>query len=142
MKLRKFIKTTIHEYLNEQQMLKENSNRLLKKYQNVKFSPTFFNKEESMIKYQTTLYLEKIHNFINFYTKYKPDGVRVINGIDFYKESKHIFDNIINGEIYIDEVFTNPDNPLRNTVMLLHIDEPKLKSKLNENFAKIYNQRK
>lgn len=137
MELRKFIATTIREYFNEQQMLKENSNRLLKKYQNVKFSPTFFNKEESMIKYQTTLYLEKIHNFINFYTKYKPDGVRVINGIDFYKESKHIFDNIINGEIYIDEVFTNPDNPLRNTVMLLHIDEPKLKSKLNENFAKI-----
>ena len=34
-------------------------------------------------------------------------------------------------EIYIDEVFRNPDNPLRNIVMLLHIDEPTLKRKVS-----------
>lgn len=43
-----------------------------------------------------------------------------------YEESKELFDKIINGEIYIDDVFTDPDNPLRNIVMLLHIDEPGL----------------
>ena len=133
MKLQKFIKTTMREYLNEQ-ILKESMRDNLQK---VVFSKEFFEQKEDMIKYQTKLYLDKIKSFIDFYKKYNPKGIRVINGIDYYEESKKIYDKIINGEVFIDEVFKNPDNPLRNIVMLLHIDEPALKRKLNENFKLI-----
>jgi hypothetical protein len=103
---------------------------LLKKYHNVIFSDDFYKQDENMINYLKKTYLTKIDGFINFYKKYKPKGIRVIDGSDFYEESKSIFDKVVSGEIYIDEVFRNPDNPLRNIVMLLHIDEPSLKRKV------------
>lgn len=134
MELRKFIATSIREYLNEQIFNESMENNLIKKFHKVKFSPDFYEQKDDMVKYKTKLYFEKIDKFINFYKKYTPKGIRVINGRDFYEESKVIFDKIISGEIYIDEVFRNPDNPLRNIVMLLHIDEPILKRKLNENY--------
>jgi len=137
MELRKFIATTIREYLNEQILKESIGNNLMKEYLKVVFSKEFFEQKEDMIKYQTKLYLDKIKSFIDFYKKYNTKGIRVINGIDFYEESKKIYDKIINGEVFIDEVFKNPDNPLRNIVMLLHIDEPKLKRKLNENIVLI-----
>jgi hypothetical protein len=103
---------------------------LSKKYNNVIFSDDLYNQEENMVNYRKKLYLSKIDEFINFYKKYQPKGIRVIGGQDVYEESKSIFDKIINGEIYIDDVFNNPDNPLRNVVMLLHIDEPKLNKRM------------
>jgi hypothetical protein len=103
---------------------------LYKKYGNVIFSEDFYKQDENMIKYLEKTYLTKIDDFINFYKKYQPKGIRIINGRDVYEESKSIFDKVVNGEIYIDEVFRNPDNPLRNIVMLLHIDEPTLKRKV------------
>jgi hypothetical protein len=101
------------------------------KYENVRFSDKFYGKDKGMIKYLKKTYLEKIENFINFYNKYKPDGIRIINGRDTYKESKVIFDKIISGDLYIDDVFTDPDNTLRNVVMLQHLDEPALKRRMN-----------
>ena len=103
---------------------------LSKKYNNVIFSDDFYNQEENMVNYRKKLYLNKIDEFINFYKKYQPKGIRIIDGRDVYEESKSIFDKIINGEIYIDDVFNNPDNPLRNVVMLLHIDEPRLNKRM------------
>ena len=103
---------------------------LSKKYNNVIFSEYFYKQDENMIKYLEKTYLTKIDDFIKFYEKYKPKGVRIIDGRDVYEESKSVFDKVVNGEIYIDEVFRNPDNPLRNIVMLLHIDEPTLKRKV------------
>ena len=103
---------------------------LSKKYNNVIFSDDLYNQEENMVNYRKKLYLNKIDEFINFYKKYQPKGIRIIDGRDVYEESKSIFDKIINGEIYIDDVFNNPDNPLRNVVMLLHIDEPRLNKRM------------
>lgn len=103
---------------------------LSKKYNNVIFSDDFYNQEENIINYRKKNYLSKIDEFINFYNKYQPKGIRIIDGRDVYEESKSIFDRIINGEIYIDGVFENPDNPLRDVVMLLHIDEPRLKKRM------------
>ena len=103
---------------------------LSKKYNNVIFSDDFYNQEENILNYSKKNYLSKIDEFINFYNKYQPKGIRIIDGIDVYEESKSIFDRIINGEIYIDDVFKNPDNPLRNVLMLLHIDEPGLKKRM------------
>jgi len=110
-------------------LLNEGKKVLHKKYGNVVFSENFYKQDENMIKYLEKTYLTKIDDFINFYNKYKPKGkgVRIIDGRDIYEESKSVFDKVVNGEIYIDEVFRNPDNPLRNIVMLLHIDEPTLK---------------
>lgn len=105
---------------------------LNKKYGNVLFSDDFYNQDEAMVNYRKDLYLGKIDNFINFYRKYTPKGVRIFNGVDLYMESKSIFNKVVNGELYIDEVFSDPDNPLRNIVMLLHIDEPKLNKRMNE----------
>ena len=105
---------------------------LSQNYSNVVFSEDFYKQDEKMIKYLEKSYLTKIDDFIKFYEKYKPKGVRIIDGIDAYEESKSVFDKVVNGEIYIDKVFRNPDNPLRNIVMLLHIDEPTLKRKMNE----------
>jgi predicted RNA-binding protein (virulence factor B family) len=121
MKLKKF-----RQFLNEGKKID-----LSKKYNNVLYSDDFYNKDQNMISYLKKTYLEKLDNFINFYDKYQPKGIRIINGVDIYEESKSTFDRIINGEIYIDDVFTNPDNPLRDVVMLLHIDEPMLKRKNN-----------
>jgi hypothetical protein len=103
---------------------------LSKKYGNVIFSEDFYKQDENMVNYQKKTYLTKIDGFINFYEKYQPKGIRIIDGRDVYEESKSIFDKVVSGEIYIDEVFRNPDNPLRNIVMLLHIDEPTLKRKV------------
>lgn len=103
---------------------------LSKKYNNVIFSEDFYKQDENIIKYLEKTYLTKIDDFIKFYKKYKPKGVRIIDGRDVYEESKSVFDKVVSGEIYIDEVFRNPDNPLRNIVMLLHIDEPTLKRKV------------
>ena len=94
------------------------------------FSDDFYKQNENMIKYLKKTYLTKIDDFITFYEKYQPKGIRIINGRDVYEESKSIFDKVVSGEIYIDEVFKQPDNPLRNIVMLLHIDEPTLKRKV------------
>ena len=105
---------------------------LNKKYQSVVFSDDFYNQEENMINYGTKDYLKKIDDFINFYTKYQPKGIRIINGLDVYEDSKSIFDKIVKGDIYIDRVFRDPDNSLRNVVMLLHIDEPALKRRLGK----------
>ena len=105
---------------------------LYKKYTNVIFSEDFYKQDEGMIKYLEKTYLTKIDDFINFYKKYKPKGIRIIDGHDFYEESKSIFDKVVSGKVYIDKVFRNPDNPLRNIVMLLHIDEPTLKRKVGE----------
>ena len=104
---------------------------LHKEYSNVIFSEDFYKQDENRIKYLENIYLTKIDDFINFYKKYQPKGIRIIDGRDSYEESKSIFDKVVSGEIYIDEVFTNPDNPLRNIVMLLHIDEPILKGKMD-----------
>jgi len=103
---------------------------LSKNYNNVIFSEDFYKQDENMVKYLEKTYLTKIDDFIKFYKKYQPKGVRIIDGRDVYEESKSVFDKVVSGEIYIDEVFRNPDNPLRNIVMLLHIDEPTLKRKM------------
>ena len=42
-----------------------------------------------------------------------------------------IFDKIMTGELYVDEVLSDPDNILRNIIMLLHIDEYKINKKMN-----------
>jgi len=95
---------------------------------NIKFSDKFNDddQDEKMAIYTMKTYIQKLEEFIKFYKKYEPKGIRIIGDIDMYEESKSIFDDIISGEVYIDEVFSDPDNPLRNIVMLLHIDEPKL----------------
>lgn len=98
-------------------------------YDNVVFSNEFYEKDDNMIKYITKDYLSKIDIFVKFYNKYDTKGCRIVNGVDIYEESKLIFDNIISGDIYIDEVFMDPDNHLRNIVMLLHLDEYSLKNK-------------
>ena len=103
---------------------------LSKNYNNVIFSEDFYKQDENMVKYLEKTYLTKIDDFIKFYEKYQPKGIRVIDDSDVYEESKSVFDKVVSGEIYIDEVFRNPDNPLRNIVMLLHIDEPTLKRKM------------
>jgi hypothetical protein len=103
---------------------------LHKKYSNVIFSEDFYKQDENMIKYLEKTYLKKIDDFIKFYEKYQPKGIRIIDGRDVYEESKSVFDKVVSGEICIDKVFRNPDNPLRNIVMLLHIDEPTLKRKM------------
>ena len=119
----KEIREQIDRVKNWKQFLNEGKKiDLSKKYNNVIFSDDFYNQEENMINYRTKLYLSKIDEFISFYNKYQPKGIRIIDGRDVYEESKSIFDKIINGEIYIDDVFKNPDNPLRNVVMLLHIN--------------------
>lgn len=97
MELRKIINKTIREYLNEQILNESMENNLIKKYHKVIFSPNFYKAEDNMVKYRTKLYLEKIDTFIKFYKKYRPKGIRVIDGIDFYEESKVIFDTEYNG---------------------------------------------
>ena len=72
MELRKFIATTIREYLNERMLNESMENNLIKKYPKVIFSPNFYKAEDNMIKYRTKLYLEKIDTFIKFYKKYTP----------------------------------------------------------------------
>lgn len=104
--------------------------QLKRKYDKVVFSDDFYKQDENLIKYQEKLYLKKIDDFIDFYQKYNTKGERIINGRDVYEDSKVIFDKVVSGEIYIDEVFKNPDNPLRNIVLLMHLDEPSLKRKL------------
>jgi len=99
----------------------------LENYDNVKFSDEFYKKDENMIKYLTKTYLQNLDDFITFYNKYNPKGIRVFKGVDIYEESKSVADKIMRGEIYIDDVFTNPDNPLRNVVMLMFLDVPALK---------------
>lgn len=108
-------------------LLKEEKNDLNKKYKNIIFSNEFNIQNKNITDYLRKEYIRRIDDFITFYNKYQTKGIRVIDGIDLYEESKTIFDKIINGEEYIDEVFRDPDNPLRNIVMLLHIDEPRLK---------------
>lgn len=128
MNIRKYINKILNENFNEKVLKK-----LLQKYPYVKFSDEFYKKYESLVIYQRQNYLEKINNFIVFYNKYKPKGFRIVNGMDVYEQSKSVYDKIVNGEVYIDDVFGDPDNPLRNIVLLLHIDEPGLIKKLSEN---------
>ena len=120
----KFITTKFSEFINEKS-IKNNNNSL------VNFSPAFYKQDDDMIKYCSKIYLKKIDDFINFYKKYDTKGIRIIDGRDVYEESKAVYDKIISGEIYIDSVFLNPDNPLRNVALLQHLDEAELVYKLS-----------
>ena len=104
---------------------------LLKKYESVKVSQEFIDKYSEgdySVDNMKVIHIEKMDRFINFYNKYDTKGIRVINGLDLYEESKEIYDKLIKGDIYLDYVFLDPDNTLRNIVMLLDIDEPKLRN--------------
>lgn len=70
-----------------------------------------------------------MEKFIDFYNKYNPIGIRFYDGCDLYIQSKEVYDNIISGNVYVDEVLTDPDNPLRNILKLLFIDIWKFKDK-------------
>lgn len=100
---------------------------LLSKYNNTVFSDTFYDQhigeDESEINMYKKIFLEKIEKFINFYTKYNTKNIRINNGIDSYEVSKLIYDKIITGELYVDVELHNPDNILRNIIMLLDIDK-------------------
>ena len=98
---------------------------LLKKYESVKVSQEFIDKYSEgdySVDNMKVVHIEKMDRFINFYNKYDTKGIRVINGLDLYEESKEIYDKLIKGDIYLDYVFLDPDNTLRNIVMLLDID--------------------
>jgi len=126
MNIKKIISEETQSYLFKEINLEQ-------KYDKVLFSDSFYEKNERTINHSKKLYLEKIDRFINFYNKYQPKGVRITNGRDTYEASKDVFDKIVRGEVYIDHIFGNPDNPLRNVVMLLHIDEPVLKRRMGIN---------
>ena len=94
---------------------------LLKKYESVKVSQEFIDKYSEgdySVDNMKVVHIEKMDRFINFYNKYNTKGIRVINGLDLYEESKEIYDKLIKGDIYLDYVFLDPDNTLRNIVML------------------------
>jgi len=102
---------------------------LLTKYKDILFSDTFYEQHKDESDYEINMYkkifLEKIENFIDFYTKYNTKNIRINNNVDSYEVSKSIFDKIIKGESYIDIELRDPDNILRNIIMLLDIDKYK-----------------
>jgi len=75
------------------------------------------------------IYYDKLNRFNNFYEKYNPIGIRNYNGYDSYLVAKDIYDKIMNRELYVDKELSDPDNILRNMILLLHIDEIKIKNK-------------
>lgn len=97
----------------------------------IKFSDDFYKLDDVMIKFRKNDYKKKLDDFNTFYNKYKPDGFRIVNGKDVYKESKKVFNDVLKGNICVDRVFTNPNNPLRDIVMLMQFDEPYLKKLKN-----------
>jgi len=102
---------------------------LLSKYKDVLFSDIFYERlkdeSESEINQYKKIFLEKIEKFIDFYTMYNTKNIRINNGVDSYEVAKSIYDKIINGELYIDKELRDPDNILRNIIMLLDIDKYK-----------------
>jgi len=111
---------------------RKNNEQLLLKYNSVKFSDDFYNTYENSdwdIDGMKLVFIKKINDFIEFYNKYNPDGARIINGRDTYKEAKLVYDDIINGNIDIDKALHDPDNVLKNIIQLMHLDEYKLKNK-------------
>jgi len=99
-------------------------------YDKVVFSDEFYNQDTDMVNYQTKKYLGLLGEFYDFYSKYKPEGFRVVNDIDIYKEAKKIYDDVVDGKIYVDKVFKDPDNYLRNAVKVTFLDVPGLKKRL------------
>jgi len=102
---------------------------LLSKYNDIVFSDVFYNQHigesESEINMYKKIFLEKIENFIDFYTKYNTKNIRINNNVDSYEVAKSIYDKILKGESYIDRELRDPDNILRNIIMLLDIDKYK-----------------
>jgi len=102
---------------------------LLTKYKDVLFSDTFYEQHqgepESEINMYKKIFLEKLDKFIDFYTKYNTKNIRINKGVDSYELSKSIYDKIIKGETFIDKELRDPDNILRNIIMLLDIDKYK-----------------
>jgi len=102
---------------------------LLSKYKNVVFSDIFYDQHIGESEYEINMYkkifLEKIEKFIEFYTKYNTKNIRINNGLDSYEVSKSIYDKILKGETFIDKELRDPDNILRNIIMLLDIDKYK-----------------
>ena len=115
----------------------KNDHKMIEKYHNVAFSKDFYDRYKDGdydIDRMKKLFFEKLNNFFQFYVKYNPDGSRIIDGVDFYKEAKVEYDKIVNGQLFVDKVLQNPDSPLRNIIQIMHVDEFKLKQKnLNEN---------
>lgn len=116
--------------LNNQKEFTNKNNQ----YDKLKFSPDFLTRwvdSDCSVDGMKKIKIDKLIQFNDFYTKYGTytQGVRVMKGIDHYKEAKVIFDKIMTGELYVDEVLNDPDDILRNIIMLLHIDEYKINKK-------------
>ena len=115
---------------------KKQQQYLLSKYNDIVFSDAFYDQHigesESEINMYKKIFLEKIENFIVFYTKYNTKNIRINNGVDSYEVSKSIYDKILKGETFIDRELRDPDNILRNIIMLLDIDKYKaMNNKVN-----------
>lgn len=115
---------------------KKQQQYLLSKYNDIVFSDAFYDQHigesESEINMYKKIFLEKIEKFIDFYTKYNTKNIRNNNGVDSYEVSKSIYDKILKGETFIDRELRDPDNILRNIIMLLDIDKYKaMNNKVN-----------
>lgn len=100
-------------------------NYLLDKYKNCIFTDDYIDRWKDELDGMKLVLFRKLENFDIFINKYNTDGIRIINGKDSYKEAKIIYNKIMNGELFVDKELSEPDNTLRNIILLLHIDKYK-----------------
>jgi len=99
------------------------------KYKNLLFSQNFYDKYKDDTNIMKNIYIEKLKNFEFYYNKYDLSGVRIDNDVDLYSLAINIYIKIMRKELIVDEVLRDPDNILRNIIMLLDIDKYKFKEK-------------
>lgn len=94
-------------------MMNKDNIELLEKYKNVIFSQQFYSKftpKSWSIKSVKLFYLKKLDLLNKFY----------LNSNELYGRKE--FDDIINGLLYIDITFSNPDSPLKNIIKQIQLE--------------------